>query len=194
MTSDAGNVQSPQFSPDGKWLSYTKQDKLLRSHIWVRELGSAQEHMIGGEAGTDVLKAREAADHESRANEQRRRDGELRDDERRQPAATDRVTSGTLLASSQCGNDVAGSDRVERRQDAEQHAGAKRCGARERQHAEIQAEISEERAEPGPLLQCESMAPHISLGVGQIQLGVRHIKIPAEDHRFFPFQFFILSG
>jgi len=47
VTSEAGNVQSPQFSPDGKWLSYSRQDKLLRSHVWIRELATGQEHMIG---------------------------------------------------------------------------------------------------------------------------------------------------
>jgi tricorn protease len=46
---EAGNVNGAQFSPDGKWLSYAKQDKLLRSHVWVKELASGQEHMIGGE-------------------------------------------------------------------------------------------------------------------------------------------------
>ena len=49
VTSDAANVQDPQFSPDGKWISYAKQDKQLRSHVWVKELASGQEHMIGGE-------------------------------------------------------------------------------------------------------------------------------------------------
>src|SRR5882724_4075531 len=46
---EAGNVNGAQFSPDGKWLSYSKQDKLLRAHVWVKELASGQEHMIGGE-------------------------------------------------------------------------------------------------------------------------------------------------
>jgi tricorn protease len=48
-TSEAGNVTGAQFSPDGKWISYAKQDKLLRSHVWVKELSSGQERMIGGE-------------------------------------------------------------------------------------------------------------------------------------------------
>src|SRR5262249_43252679 len=34
---------------DGKWLSYTKQDRQLRQHVWVKELASGQEHMIGHE-------------------------------------------------------------------------------------------------------------------------------------------------
>ncbi len=45
----AGNIQNPQFSPDGKWLSYSKQDKLLRQHVWVKELATGQDHMIGGD-------------------------------------------------------------------------------------------------------------------------------------------------
>jgi tricorn protease len=47
--SEAGNVTGAQFSPDGKWLSYAKQDKLLRFHVWVKELGSGQERMIGAD-------------------------------------------------------------------------------------------------------------------------------------------------
>jgi tricorn protease len=47
VSSDAGTIASPQFSPDGKWISYSRQDKLLRPHVWVRELASGQEHMIG---------------------------------------------------------------------------------------------------------------------------------------------------
>lgn len=45
-TSEAGNIQGPQFSPDGKWLAYSKQDKLLRPHVWVKELATGQERMI----------------------------------------------------------------------------------------------------------------------------------------------------
>ncbi|HTS64911.1 MAG TPA: S41 family peptidase [Candidatus Acidoferrales bacterium] len=48
---EAGNVNGAQFSPDGKWISYAKQDRQLRSHIWIKELGvpsgSGPEHMIG---------------------------------------------------------------------------------------------------------------------------------------------------
>ena len=37
------------ISPDGKFISYSRQDKLLRPHVWVKELASGQEHMIGGD-------------------------------------------------------------------------------------------------------------------------------------------------
>jgi tricorn protease len=57
VTSDAANIQDPQFSPDGKWVSYSKQDKLLRSHVWVKEIATGQEHMIGGD---DLLISRGA--------------------------------------------------------------------------------------------------------------------------------------
>ncbi len=30
----------PQFSPDGKWISYARHDELLRTHVWVKELAS----------------------------------------------------------------------------------------------------------------------------------------------------------
>ncbi|MBI1760175.1 MAG: PD40 domain-containing protein [Acidobacteria bacterium] len=45
-SSEAGNIQGPQFSPDGKWLAYAKQDKLLRPHVWVKELATGQERLI----------------------------------------------------------------------------------------------------------------------------------------------------
>jgi tricorn protease len=46
VSSDATPIANPEFSPDGKWLSYTKSDKLLRAHVYVMELASGQEHMI----------------------------------------------------------------------------------------------------------------------------------------------------
>jgi len=49
VSNDAGPVQNPQFSPDGKWLSYGKADKMLRTHVWVRELATGQEHVIGSD-------------------------------------------------------------------------------------------------------------------------------------------------
>ncbi len=46
---EAGNVTGAQFSPDGKYLSYARQDKLLRPHVWVKELATGQEKMIGAD-------------------------------------------------------------------------------------------------------------------------------------------------
>jgi len=46
---DAGNIQNPQFSPDGKWISYSKQDQHLRSHVYIKPLDGGSEHMIGAE-------------------------------------------------------------------------------------------------------------------------------------------------
>lgn len=45
-SSEAGNIQGAQISPDGKWLAYSKQDKLLRPHVWIKELATGQERMI----------------------------------------------------------------------------------------------------------------------------------------------------
>ena len=45
-SSNAGNIASPQFSPDGKFVSYTKPDDLLRNHVWIKDLDSGAEHMI----------------------------------------------------------------------------------------------------------------------------------------------------
>ena len=43
---EAGNVIAAQFSPDGKWISYAKEDKQLRSHVWIKNLESGDEHRI----------------------------------------------------------------------------------------------------------------------------------------------------
>jgi tricorn protease len=48
-TGAAGNVQGPQFSPDGKWISYAKQDALLKSHVYVKPMGSGAEREIGSD-------------------------------------------------------------------------------------------------------------------------------------------------
>ena len=48
-TAVTGAVMTPQFSPDGKWISYTLQDKLARSHVWLKELATGQEHMISSD-------------------------------------------------------------------------------------------------------------------------------------------------
>jgi tricorn protease len=49
VASTAGNISDPQFSPDGKWLSYSMPDNLLRSHVWVRELATGKETMIASD-------------------------------------------------------------------------------------------------------------------------------------------------
>ena len=46
VASSGGNIGDPQFSPDGKWLSYSKVDDLSRSHVWLRELATGKENMI----------------------------------------------------------------------------------------------------------------------------------------------------
>jgi tricorn protease len=48
-TSDTGPIGTPQFSPDGKWISYSKQDSILRSHVYVRQLNAGEERMIGAD-------------------------------------------------------------------------------------------------------------------------------------------------
>jgi tricorn protease len=48
-TGTAGNVQGPQFSPDGKWISYSKQDELLKSHVYVKAIGNGTEREIGSD-------------------------------------------------------------------------------------------------------------------------------------------------
>lgn len=47
--SNAGPVGSPQFSPDGKWISYSKNDALARSHVYVKPVGGGNERVVEGE-------------------------------------------------------------------------------------------------------------------------------------------------
>jgi len=48
-SSDAGPIGLPQYSPDGKWISYSKPDGMLRSHVYVKQLDGGVEKMIGSE-------------------------------------------------------------------------------------------------------------------------------------------------
>lgn len=48
-SSDVSNIGTPQFSPDGKWISYSKQDSLLRSHVYVKPLAGGEERKVEGE-------------------------------------------------------------------------------------------------------------------------------------------------
>jgi len=45
-SSDSGNIGGAQFSPDGKWISYSKQDRLLRQQVWIKNLEKGDEHAI----------------------------------------------------------------------------------------------------------------------------------------------------
>ena len=45
-SSDVSQIGTPQFSPDGKWISYSKQDHLLRSHVYVKSASGGTEHQI----------------------------------------------------------------------------------------------------------------------------------------------------
>ena len=45
-SNEAGNIVGAQFSPGGKWISYSKQDTRLRAHVYVKELATGQEHVI----------------------------------------------------------------------------------------------------------------------------------------------------
>ena len=47
--SDAGNIAAAQFRPTASGSPTRSQDKLLRPHVWVKELATGQEHMIGGD-------------------------------------------------------------------------------------------------------------------------------------------------
>lgn len=49
VSSDIGPIGDPEISPDSKWISYTKDDNLLRSRVYLRNLATGEEHMIGGD-------------------------------------------------------------------------------------------------------------------------------------------------
>ena len=49
VSSEVSNIATPQFSPDGNWISYSKQDTLLRSHVYVKPLDGGADHMIGAD-------------------------------------------------------------------------------------------------------------------------------------------------
>lgn len=49
VSSEVGPIGMPQYSPDGKWISYSKEDSFLRSRVYVMNLQSREEHMIGSE-------------------------------------------------------------------------------------------------------------------------------------------------
>ena len=57
-SSDIGNIGVPQFSPDGKYLSYSKPDNLTRPHVYIKDLDSGAEHMIGSDEFVESNNAR----------------------------------------------------------------------------------------------------------------------------------------
>lgn len=48
-TNEATNVAGPEFSSDGKWISYTKTDRDFRPHIYVLPLASGNERRLFGD-------------------------------------------------------------------------------------------------------------------------------------------------
>ncbi len=49
VSSNAGNIGTPRFSPDGKFISYSKPDDLLRTHVWIKQLDDGSEHMLSSD-------------------------------------------------------------------------------------------------------------------------------------------------
>src|SRR5438067_6309129 len=50
--SEAGRIENAHFSPDGKWVAYSKLDRDLRPHIYVTPATGGSEHHVGND---DVL-------------------------------------------------------------------------------------------------------------------------------------------
>lgn len=44
--SDVGRIALPQFSPDGRWISYTRPDRNQRPHVYIAPAGGGQERHI----------------------------------------------------------------------------------------------------------------------------------------------------
>jgi tricorn protease len=45
-SSDVGNIQAPDVSPDGKWIAFSKVDRDLRSHVYVVAAAGGAEHKL----------------------------------------------------------------------------------------------------------------------------------------------------
>ncbi len=45
-SNDLAQPRSPAFSPDGKWVTYSKQDATMRSHIYIAPVAGGEEHHI----------------------------------------------------------------------------------------------------------------------------------------------------
>ena len=83
------------FRPTASGSRIRKQDKLLRSHVWVKELASGQEHMIGGDeflhsSGAQV----DARRQEAAADRRCRRAGDGRVESHRDAALRGRAAAG----------------------------------------------------------------------------------------------------
>jgi tricorn protease len=61
-SSDIGNIGTPQFSPDGRWLSYTKPDFMTRPHVFVKQIDTGVERAIGSDEFVQSSGAKWTAD------------------------------------------------------------------------------------------------------------------------------------
>jgi tricorn protease len=47
--STIGPIGTPQFSPDGQWISYSKPDTLMRTHVYLQPVEGGEEQKVEGE-------------------------------------------------------------------------------------------------------------------------------------------------
>jgi len=59
---EAGAPQGTEFSPDGKWIAYTKADRDLRPQVWIVSSAGGEEHLISDEGLFAASSARWTAD------------------------------------------------------------------------------------------------------------------------------------
>src|SRR6185295_4377169 len=45
-STDVGRLGSVAISPDSKWVTFTKQDRTVRSHVYIAPIGGGEEHHI----------------------------------------------------------------------------------------------------------------------------------------------------
>src|SRR4030095_3913216 len=45
-SSDLGRINAVAVSPDSKWVSYAKQDRTIRSHVYIVPIGGGEERHI----------------------------------------------------------------------------------------------------------------------------------------------------
>lgn len=49
-SSEVGNILGARFSPDGKWVAYSKLDRELRPHVYVTPATGGEEHHLANDA------------------------------------------------------------------------------------------------------------------------------------------------
>lgn len=49
-SSDLARISSVSVSPDSKWIAFSKQDRTVRTHVYIAPIGGGEEHHVADEA------------------------------------------------------------------------------------------------------------------------------------------------